>query len=303
MRHTDGSSGAGSVESKLGFVFFLSGLARSALEGASSFFFVRVKDRHGLSSLWGRAVGRFFIIILIVTVSLSPMLFLHVVLNEECQQIPDGVVDHGWRVVFNNCTIFESGGLGVGRHVVLLTFCRVLDFPIRLGGVLAVIRTGVKFFITVSIEVIEINKDHLSSEHVVVLIDQLNLNLQGHLIELISSCHIDTVVHKSNVILILGSSHSRSKHPLELRFERMGMVFPLVLPPGELFFSDHDHLPQPVEFVFLSLPGVSHLLEDDAVPGLLRTDVASLLVNQMNLFLKIFFDNIEVLVVLLSKVN
>jgi hypothetical protein len=49
----------------------------------------------------------------------------------------------------------------------------------------------------------------------------------------------------------------------------MSMVFPLVLPPGELFFSDHHHLLEPVDFVFLSLPGVLHLLYDLSVSLLL----------------------------------
>jgi len=244
MRHHDGSSGAGSIKSKPRVRVFTR-LTGSVLYGASLILFQGVNDRHGLSSLWWRHVSGCSSIFGIVSVSLGPMLFLHVILNEASQHLPDGVEDHGWRRVFNNCTVFKSGSLGVGRYVVLFTFSRILDFPVRLV-VFTLIRSSVKLFFTVSIEIIEINPDHLSTELVVVLINQLDVNLQGHLIELTSSSDINRIVHKGNVILILGSSHSRGKHPLEFRLEGMSVVFPLVLPPGELFFSYQDHLSAPV---------------------------------------------------------
>lgn len=189
--------------------------------------------------------------------------------------------------------------------MVLLPLRRVGNFKLGLLSLTFVskLNSTVQLFCSVSILVSKVNPNRDSTEEVIALVKTLDLNLQRHSIELDSSSHIDGILHKSGMVSLLSDSTSREQHPLELRLDRISMMLPLVLPPGELFFSDHDHLLQPVDFVLFSLPSVVHLLDHLAVSFLLRSDVISLLNDDADLFPEVVSHSSEVLVVLLSKVN
>jgi len=83
----------------------------------------------------------------------------------------------------------------------------------------------------------------------------------------------------------------------------MGVVLPLVLPPGKLFVSEDDHLLKILDLVILSLPGVVHLFDDSPVVLLLRHDFSSLLMDLVDLLLEVDNEVVEVFVVLLSVVD
>jgi len=185
------------------------------------------------------------------------MLLLHVTLNEFMEFHPAMVIN--W---FSDLVVSVMMGLSLGRVGDGPAWLLHLIFFSKLDG-------SVEFVGSITILVTNINPNGDSTEQVVFAINTSNFYLQRHCVELMSRLHINGILHHSHMIALLGNSTSGGEHPLQFRLHGISVPFPLKLPPGELLLSDHHHLLEPVDFVFLSLPGVLHLLDDLSVSLLL----------------------------------
>jgi len=139
------------------------------------------------------------------------------------------------------------------------------------------------FGLTITIVVTVLTEDVESSEQVLSHIETRNANEQGNIVENAGRIFINWVSLQGYMVHVFSFVGGLLELPDHLRLLGMGMVLPLVLPPGELFFSKSNHLLEPLDLVTLSLEGVIHLSEDSVVVLLLSEDFTSLLSNLVDL--------------------
>jgi len=223
------------------------------------------------------------------------MLFLVVSMDPMNERLPPRVMDIYTFYYFRVVILFSSRW--VGNFEV-----RVILFIISIS-ILNCYSTVKLLLIRIIMVAFEFNPDVMSSEHVFSHIETDNLHHERELIEIDSSVFIDLITMAGNMDWSLNLSLSSLQHPLKLGFVRMGVIFPLVLPPRKLFCSDLNHLIEPSDFIFLSLPVIVHFLKDNSVLALLSDDLSSPLVNQEKLIFEVFSHWFKIFVILLSKVN